>query len=282
VRPLTTSALGYVNERIVELDPLFQSQKRRLEFARKPYTRLAAQRALDKLNAKLAELNRAKDVITNIEQPSDAMPESIAEAHKRIDAFSANSSSILAAMPTEFRDAHQLLQPQVEPTRASDIQGSFIQELRRGAAAAYYCLAIALLLDITSILIIRSITPTPTLPERVRRTRRYLKDLRAARSDALDLFTQQIRLLVIGYPDLSVNLDLGSESPDLYLNDLRPHFGHVEERISAEMGQPVEIRSLSSSTGMELLPDMPLKSQLDADNTIHLLTEPVNERAQKT
>jgi hypothetical protein len=279
---LATSALGYLNEQIVGLDPLLEAQKRRLQFALRAYTRMAAQRALDKLNSKLAELDRAKQVVTNIGQLSEAMPGSPAEARQRIDASIANSSSILAAMPAEFRDSHQLQHPQVEPTVASDIQGSFIQELRRGAAAAYYCLAIALLLDITSILIIRSITPTPTLPERIRRIRRYLKDLRAARSEPLDLFTQQIRLLVVGFPDLSVNLDLGTESRDLYLSDLKPHFGHVEERISAEMGRLVEIRSLSSSTGMELLSNLPLRSQLDDDNTIHLLTEPVDERAKKT
>jgi hypothetical protein len=279
---LSTAALGYLNEQLLELAPLVEAQKRRLQFARKPFSRIAAQRALDKLNARLGEVNRAKEVVANTGQVSDAMPESSSEARQRIDESIARSSSILAAMPADFRDAHQLPPPDLAPPTASDIQGSFIRELRRGAAAAYYCLAIALLLDITSILIIRSITPTATLPERIRRGRRYLKDLRDARSQPLVQFNQQIRMLVTGFPDLSGNLDLGTESLELYLEDLKPHFRHVEQRLGEEMGRPVEIRSVRSSTGMELLPGLPLKSQLDSDNTIHLLTEPVDERAKKT
>lgn len=277
---LSTSALGYLNEQIVETGRLLEVQKRRLQAAQKPYTRFLAQREVDKLSSKLSELNRAKEKVDSIGQESDAMPDSPEEAHRKIDAAVTKASSILSAMPAEFRDANQLPQPEPEPAPPSDIQGSFIQELRRGAPAAFYCLAIALLLDLTSILILRSVTPTPTLPERIRRARRYMRDLSAARSEPLNLFTQQIRLLVAGLPDLSINLDLGAEDRDLYLDDLKPHLGHVEERVGAELGQPVKISSLSSSTGMELLSDLPLKSQLDADNTIHLQIEAANERAK--
>jgi hypothetical protein len=278
-RRLSTSALAYLNDQIVETGRLLEVQKRRLQVARRLYTRLLAQRELDRLSSKLSELNRAKEKVDGVGQASDAMPDSPEVGRGRIDAAAAKASSILSAMPAEFRDANQLPQPEPEPAPPADIQGSFVQELRRSAPSAYYCLAIALLLDLTSILIIRSVTPTPTLPERIRRARRYMRDLRAARSEPLDLFTQQIRLLVAGLPDLSINLDLGAEDRDLYLDDLKPHLGHVEERVGAELGRLVKISSLSSSTGMELLPDLPLKSQLDADNTIHLQIEAANERA---
>jgi hypothetical protein len=277
---LSTSALGYLNEQIVETGRLLEVQKRRLQASRKPYTRFLAQRELDKLHSKLSELNRAKEKVDSIGQAGDTMPDSSEEARAKIDAAVAKASSILSAMPAEFRDSNQLPQSDPEPAQPTDIQGSFVQELRRGAPSAYYCLAIALLLDLTSILIIRSVTPTPTLPERVRRARRYMRDLRAARSEPLNLFAQQIRLLVAGFPDLSINLDVGAEDRDLYLDDLKPHLGHVEERIGAELGRLVKISSLSSSMGMEMLPDLPLKSQLDADNTIHLQIEAANERAK--
>lgn len=279
---LSTAALGYVNEHIAELEPLIQAQKRKLLSARMPYTRGMAQRALDKFAARLNELNRAKEVITNIPPMSDIPPETPEEARRQIELSTANSSSILAVMPAEFRDTHAVAQPEFKTAGATDIQGSFIYQLRSGAPAAYYCLAIALLLDVTSILIIRSITPIPTLPERIRRMRRYVKELHAARSEPLDFFRQELRVVVAGFPDLNLILDLGTESPDLYLDDLKSHFRYLEDRLSAEANQRVEIRSVISSTGMELLPELPLKSQLDADNTIHLVTELVNERANKT
>jgi hypothetical protein len=276
---LRSDALSFLNAQVTNTKAQIASenaniayaQKHRRPYSRKQLTRLIAEQ--QQLAVALRQMNDAR--FLDHSEPSNNLRTVRQELS---DAFR-QAATVYAMMPEGFRQSHPLPQPESEPRTSSDVQALAWNELRKGSPAALFYLFVALILDLVPTFSVRARTQMRRATTVVRDARLWVGDLFRASFGKLAIRTETVRLVVEGYRELDVEIVFGTDNQVAFLHDLQPHLELVERAVSDIENEPMRVVAITSPSGLELFPDLPLAAQLD-DRTIHLRLEPVREEVR--
>jgi hypothetical protein len=239
--------------------------------ARQPYSPVAKQTLQSQLDAFNVAERRAQEV----KLLSGSVPAKDADAVSAMDEAYASVSSAFSALPDEGKTQCPVPGRALAAAQPVELQKAFWAEVQAHSAPAIVILLVAFLMDFLPLMLRYATRPRLTLADKVFAARRAGHDLWSALSRPLTPATTCVCVAVEGHPELDINLEFAAGREALRLDDVRRNISVVAEAVSRQSDAPVRLARAMTSSGMELVPDMPLLGQLDDDLTIHLGFEPV-------
>lgn len=269
-----TNALAWLTKarQEVALQLTFEKNRERAARAgRQSYSPVAKQ----KLQSQLELLDVAEQRVQQVELLSGATPSNNNEAVAVMDKAFNSCAQAFSILPDEGKAQSPAPHRVAATSPPQELQKAFWAEVQARSAPAMVMLLIALLLDILPVLLRYASQPKRSLAEKIIGARRTTRDVWSAMWHPLNPATQAVHVVVEGYQDLDANLEFASGSDALRLEDIRHNIGFVAEAVSRQSGEAVRLCRAMTTSGMEIVPDLPLLSQLDEDQTINLTFEPV-------
>ncbi|MBL8186514.1 MAG: hypothetical protein JNK38_00825 [Acidobacteria bacterium] len=273
---LRSDALSHLNAQLPPLDAQIAAENRRIEFARRKGLSFSLKQS-DRLNAQkkqIADAVRKLDEMRLLD--SGKLTGDPDAARKELfDAFQ-RAASVYAALPAEFKQKNPFPQQPLEKPTSTNLQTLAWEQLKDGVPFAWFLLYVALALDLIPTLSVRSRTSMRRAPTAIRDARLWVVELWHSLFRRLSVKTDSIRLLIENYPELDAEVNFDAETGTPFLSDLQTHFDTLEREIGEiENGVAMQIVSVTSSSGAELSPDLPLAAQLNEDRVIRLKLESV-------
>jgi hypothetical protein len=269
-----TKALAWLTKgkQDVSLKLTFERNRERAARAsRQPYSPVEKQ----KLQSQLEALNGAEAKAQQIKPLSGTTPEKTDDAVKAMDEAFASVADAFAALPDDGKSQCPVPHQAPAAEQPEEVQKAFWAEVQARSAPAMVMLLVAFLMDFLPVMLRYASRPKKTLAEKITGARRAARATWTALWHPLSPVTQGVRVAVEGHPDLDINLQFATGREALTLDDIRRNIAVVTEAVSEQLGGPARLTRAMTTSGMELLPDLPLLSQLDDDLTIHLTFEPV-------
>jgi hypothetical protein len=193
-----------------------------------------------------------------------AAPQSLNEARETLDQAFNQAASMYATLPPGFRGAHDLPLPPRVQVQSEDSQAVLIRELQAGSVRGWVIVGIALVLDLLPVLLRAAVKRRRPAPQWIRDAKLGTRELVSAAWESRPVHVEHLRVLIEPY-NIFGTVSLGSETRMIYPGDLTAAFEQFEKSISQELGKPVSIVSVMSSGGAEVVPELPLLSQLEGD-----------------
>ena len=275
---LKSQMLGHLNEQSPSVTAAFANETRRVEFARRKALPVSTNK-LEMLRAKKQQLEQAIEKLdqwkllesSKLGGTPEAARQELREAFER-------AAVAHASLPEAFRQAHPLPQLQREASVPTSLLNVAWAQLQKGDTTAWCLLCIALAIDLCATLSVRSRTPKRRAAKGIRDGRLWAGDLWRALFRRLSVKLRKVRLVVMEYGQLDLEVAFGQDLKTVFLRDLQCHFETVEREVGKFTGQAMRVVSCASSSGAELLTDeLPLSAQLDEDFTIYLRLEAVEQ-----
>jgi hypothetical protein len=269
-----TKALAWLtkSKQDVSLKLTFErNRERAARFSRQLYSPIEKQ----KLQSQFDALNSAESKAQQIKLLSGTTPAKTDDAVKTMDEAFASAAEAFSTFPDDGKT--QCPVPHQSPAAAQpeELQKAFWAEVQARSAPALVMILVAFLMDFLPVLLRYASRPKRTLAEKITGARRTARGIWSALWHPLAPVTQALRVVVEGHPDLDITLQFATGREALTLDDVRRNIAVVADAVSEQLGSPVRLTHAMTTSGMELVPDMPLLSQLDDDLTIHLSFEPV-------
>jgi hypothetical protein len=269
-----TKALAWLtkSKQDVSLRLTFErNRERAAHSSRRAYSPVEKQ----KIQSQLDALNSAESKAQQIKLLSGTTPAKTDDAVKIMDEAFGSAAEAFSALPDDGKAQCPVPRQVPAATQPEELQKAFWAEVQARSAPAMMMLLIAFLMDFLPVLLRYASRPKRTLAEKITGARRTARGIWSALWHPLAPVTQALRVVVEDHPDLDITLQFATGREALTLNDVRRNITVVADAVSEQLGSPVRLTRAMTTSGMELVPDLPLLSQLDDDLTIHLSFEPV-------
>lgn len=224
------------------------------------------------LKSQLDALNEAERKVQAIQPLSGSMPDAITEAVQKLDAAFAAVNDAYAALPEVGKARCPVPTRPVGDDLPEETQQAFWKGLKSGSMPVLVMLTLALILDLLPVIFSRAIQPKRMMSQKIISFRRSVRDIWGALRSPLSPSTLPIHLIVEGY-----DLDAMFQYPvnqSLTLADVRRDLALLASEVSKEAGREMKLVSTRTQSGMELVPDLPVLSQLAEDRTIIVSFDP--------
>lgn len=247
-----------------------RNRERAARAARRNYSPVAKQTIQSRLDA----LNGSERKVLEVKPLSGSAPGKTEDAVAAMDEAYISSSVAFSSLPDEGKA--ECPPPARAPVNAQpeELQKAFWAEVKSGSVPAMVMLLVAFLMDFLPLFLRYASQPRRTLAETILAARRAGRDVWMALWHPLAPATTAVHVAVEGHPELDIELEFAAGREALRLDDIRRNISVVADAVSREAGRSVRLSRAMTTSGMELVPDMPLLSQLDDDRTIHLSFEP--------
>lgn len=269
-----TSALAWLTKAKQEVTLQITYEKNRERLARgtrQPYSPVAKQSLLSRLEM----LNGAERKVHQVELLSGIAPPKNEDAVAVMDKAFNVCAEAFSVLPDEGKSQAPAPRRVAVVSPPQELQKAFWAEVQARSAPAMMMLLIALLLDILPVLLRYASQPKRSLAEKIIGARRATGAVWSAVWQPLITETTTVHVVVEGHQDLDVSLEFATGSVSLCLEDIRRNVSFVAEAVSRKSGESLHLCRAMTTSGMEIVPDLPLLNQLDEDQTINLTFEPI-------
>lgn len=263
LRQFYTGAGSWVADNVVA-NQIALRRERTQELAARAQNQKYSTQDRDDLRWTASTLAKTQKQLSNVMPIGSVPPISVVDARGAMDRAFDQAASIYANMPGAFRATHSVpTQPKLQ-IQSEDPQDELVREIQSGSIQGRIILGIAVVLDLLPVLLYAALKRRRSAAQWIRDRKRNASELVAAVRESKPRHVEHLRILIEPY-NIFGTVSLGSESRMVYPEDLSATFEQFEKSISQELGLSVSIVSIMTSSGAEIVPELPLLGQLEGD-----------------